>query len=122
MIRPTDLRFELPDGRPVPDRLFSDIDLSAVPNPETHQLAVHNTHPTDTLYNARVWCEAAEAPMSMSIDGVAFWPAGTEILSIGIGDLEPDTTRAVWVQRDVGGPPTAQSAWLRISGESLVDA
>lgn len=112
----SDLAFELADGTPVNEDLFSDVDLSVPQDTETHEVVLVNRHGRDTLFGARVWVETLDAPIVLSTDGSTWWPAHNETLSVGLGDLDPGQSGRFYIRREAGGDPTSHTAWLRAGG------
>lgn len=115
-MKSSDLVFQLPDGTLVGEDLFSDVDLSIPQDTETHEVQLVNRHERDTLLAARVWVETLDAPIVLSTDGSAWWPAHNETLSVGLGDLGPGQAGRFYIRRETGGDPTAHTAWLRAGG------
>lgn len=117
MLRATDLRFELADGRPAPERLFADVDLSEIQTTEVRQLEIRNHHDTITLRDAHLWVEAVDGhPVTLSVDAETFWPASSEVLSIGLGDIGPGDSRRFWVRRDPVDEEDPTSVRLMVAG------
>lgn len=138
----------LPDGGL--NNLFPDItgDENAAGNDDYQCVFVHNSHATLTLKNARVWIAsqvAGGAEASLGVDptaasalgataaqaveiptkddppaGVAFSTPTSKGTSAALGDLGPNTVRAVWIRRVATNSPATSNdgVTLRVEGDT----